>query len=121
MRDLILDFDNKIIDNNYITGKNLIIQKVKLAIQCWAGDWFLDSDFGIPYGIRLENKSLLVADIENAIMSVEGVSSVQDTSVEIMYTDIHKKRQKQYKINTTIITDTYEEVELNGFIPLIGV
>lgn len=121
MRDLTLDFDNKTIYNNYITGRNLIIQKVKLAIQCWAEDWFLDSDYGIPYGTRLQNKSLLIADIEEAIMSVEGVTSVQDTTVEIVYGNFNKKSQRQYKIYTTIITDTYEEIELNGLIPMIGV
>lgn len=121
MRDLILDFENKTLNNNYLTGKNLIIQKVVLAIQCWAGDWFLDSDYGIPYGTRLQNKSLLIADIEETIMSVEGVTSVQDTTVEIVYGDFNRKSQRQYKINTTVITDTYEEVELNGLIPMIGV
>ena len=46
---------------------------------------------------------------------------MQDTTVEIVYGDFNKKSQRQYKINTTIITDTYEEVELNGLIPMIGV
>ena len=121
MRDLTLDFDNKTIYNNFITSKNLIVQKVILALQCWAGDWFLDGNFGIEYGLRLENKSLLIADIENIIMSVEGVTSVQDTNVTITYGNLNKKSQKQYNINTTIITDTYEQVELNGIIPIIGV
>lgn len=121
MRDLTLDFDNKTINNNYITGRNLIIQKIKLAIQCWAGDWFLDGSYGVPYGTRLQNKSLLIADIEDVIMSIEGITSVQDTTVETVFDNPNKKSQRQYKIYTTIITDTYEEIELNGLIPMIGV
>lgn len=57
----------------------------------------MDGDYGIPYGTRLQNKSLLIADIEEAIMSVEGVTSVQDTTVEIVYGNFNKNLKDNIK------------------------
>ena len=121
MQDLTLNFNDKTITNTFLGYKRLIIQKVILALQCWLGDWFLNPDYGIPYDARLQNKSLLIADIEEIIKGVEGVASVQDTSVQVLYSNPTRKQGKSYKIQTTVITDTYEEIELNELIPMIGV
>jgi len=121
MIDLALDFDNKTIKNQFLKGKQLIMQKVILALQCWTGDWFLDGDYGIPYESRTQNKSLLIADIQDIILSVEGVVSVQDIEVTIRYSDIVKKTGKIFDIKATIITDDNEQVTLNGLVPIIGI
>lgn len=121
MQDLTLNFDDKTITNSFLGYKRLIIQKVRLALQCWLGDWFLNPDFGIPYDARLQNKSLLIADIEEIILGVEGVASVQDTSVKTIYKNPTLKQGKSYLISTTVITDAYEEIEMNELIPMIGV
>ena len=121
MIDLTLDFENKTITNQFLKGKQLVIQKVVLALQCWTGDWFLDGDFGIPYGLRLQNKSLLIADIQDVIMSVEGVVSVQDIKVNIKYGDNKNKAKKIFDISATIMTDDNEQIILNGLVPIVGV
>lgn len=120
LRDLTLDFENKTISNTFLKGKNLILQKVVLALQCWVGDWFLDGDFGINYSTRLENKSLLLADIQDVILSVSGVVSVQDIESKITY-DGPRKSQTKINIDALIITEDNEQITFNGLIPIVGV
>lgn len=120
LRDLTLDFDNKKISNTFLKGKKLILQEVVLALQCWAGDWFLDGTFGIPYDVRLENKSLLLADIQEVILSVNGVNSVQNIEVESIY-EGPKNTQLMFKISALVVTRDDEQILFNGLIPIIGV
>ena len=120
MQDLTLDFENKIIKNTFLTRKELIIQNVILALQCWTGDWFLNGEYGIPYNLRMQNKSLLIADIQEVILSIDGVLSVENIKINIKYGDVTHKRQKYFDISATIITDQEEQVEMNGLVPIIG-
>lgn len=119
-QDLTLDFDKKIINNTFSKGRNLIIQSIILALQCWSGDWFLDGDIGIPYDLRLANKSLLVADIQDVILSVDGVTSVQDIIVKTTY-EGKNKNQKAFYMTATITTIDEEQITLNNLVPIIGV
>lgn len=119
-QDLTLDFDKKTINNTFSKGRNLIIQSIILALQCWSGDWFLDGDIGIPYDLRLANKSLLVADIQDVILSVDGVTSVQDIIVKTTY-EGENKNQKAFYITATITTIDEEQITLNNLVPIIGV
>lgn len=120
LKDLILNYENKTITNQFVKGKNLIIQKVVLALQCWTGDWFLDGNFGIPYNLRLDNKSLLLADAQDIILSVDGVISVQNLDIKTIYIDENRK-QKGFSITASITTKDEEQVVLNGLIPVVGV
>jgi hypothetical protein len=121
MQDLTLDFENKTISNTFLKGKQLILQKVQLAIQCWTGDWFLNSDYGISYGLRLENKSLLIADLQEIILGVDGVVSVENINVNVRYGDTTHKRQKYFDISANIVTQDEQQVLMNGLIPIVGV
>ena len=120
LRSLKLDFDNKTISNEFIKGKDLIIQEVILALQCWTGDWFLDGGFGIPYDLRLNSKALLLADMQSVIMSVDGVLSVQDLDVKIKYEN-ERKNRKTFHITGKLSLRENEEVVFNGLIPIVGV
>lgn len=119
-QDLALDYENKTINNTFIKGRNLIVQSVILALQCWSGDWFLDGGLGISYNLRLENKSLLLADVQEVILSVDGVTSVQDIKIDTIY-EGKDKTQKTFNITATITTIDEEQVTLNGLVPIIGV
>ena len=119
-QDLALDYENKTINNTFIKGRNLIVQSVILALQCWSGDWFLDGGLGISYNLRLENKSLLLADVQEVILSVDGVTSVQDIKIDTVY-EGKGKTQKTFNITATITTIDEEQVTLNGLVPIIGV
>lgn len=119
LQDLTLDFENKTIINEFMKGKQLILQKVILALQCWTGDWFLDGTYGISYGLRLENKSLLLADMQEIILSVDGVVSVENLKVKITYDGV-RNTQKCFNVSGTIITQDDEQVTLNGLVPIVG-
>lgn len=121
LRDLKLDFVNKKIINEFLKGRELIIQKVVLALQTWAGDWYLDGSIGIPYSLRFENKALLLADIQEVILSVDGVASIQDLDIKTEYENPNKKVGKIFKIYATIITEDSETIILNGLVPIAGV
>lgn len=120
LKDLTLNFEDKIIVNEFLKNKQLVLQKVVLALQCWTGDWFLDGTYGIPYGLRLDNKALLLADMQDIILSVDGVVSVQDLSVKITY-EGERKTQKVFEIYALIVTEDDEQVILNGLVPIVGV
>ena len=120
LRDLTLNFEDKTITNEFLKNKKLVLQKVILALQCWTGDWFLDGTYGIPYGLRLDNKALLLADMQDIILSVDGVISVQDLDVKITY-EGERKTQKVFNISALIITEDDEQVILNGLVPIVGV
>lgn len=117
MQDLTLDFQNKTISNSYLRGKRLILQKVQLALQCWTGDWFLDGEYGISYDLRLDSKGLLLADMREIILSVEGVKSVQDLKIDA----VHRDGQLVFIMSATIFTSNEESVVYNGLVPIIGV
>lgn len=118
-QDLTIDFENKTIINEFVKGKRLILQKVILAVQCWIGDWFLDGNYGIPYDYRVDNKSLLLSDLQDIILGVDGVISLQDLDVKIVYEGV-RSTQKAFNIKSTIITQDEDVVLLNGLVPIIG-
>ena len=120
LRDLTLNFEDKTITNEFLKNKKLVLQKVILALQCWSGDWFLDGNYGIPYNLRLDNKALLLADMQDVILNVEGVVSVQDLNVKITY-EGERKTQKVFEISALIVTQDDEQVILNGLVPIVGV
>ncbi len=121
MQDLTLNFEDKTISNTFLKGKQLTLQKVQLAIQCWTGDWFLNDSYGISYGLRLENKALLIADLQEIILGVDGVVSVEDVDVKVRYGDLTRKRQKFFDISAVIVTQDEQQVLMNGLIPIVGV
>ena len=118
--DLELDYENKKIKNNFIKGKQLIMQRVVLALQCWVGDWFLDGEYGIPYDLRIDNKGLLLADAQSIILGVEGVSSVKDLDLKVTYGDMQHKSQRIFHITGTVETIDNEIGILNDLIPVVG-
>ena len=118
--DLELDYENKKIKNNFIKGKQLIMQRVVLALQCWVGDWFLDGEYGIPYDLRIDNKGLLLADAQSIILGVEGVSSVKDLDLKVTSGDMRHKSQRIFHITGTVETIDNEIGILNDLIPVVG-
>ena len=90
-----------------------------LALQCWAGDWFLDGEAGIAYNLRLDNKSLLLADIQEVILGVEGVQSLKNLKVEVGYQGPNKT-QKVFYVTGDITTEDEQQVFLNGLVDIVG-
>lgn len=118
MQDLTLDFTNKTINNTFLKGKDLIVQQVILALQCWTGDWFLDGSYGIDYENRLRSQGLLLADMEDIILSVDGVKSVQDIDLRIGY-EGERFTQKVIYISASLVLTTSDQITLSN-IPIVN-
>lgn len=117
MKDLTLDFQNKKIKNTFISNRDLVLQQICLVVQVWYQDWYLDYYFGIKYKTRLANKPMLLADLENAITSINGVNSVKNLAI---VEDIVNKLKVYYVTGTIVFQN--ETIELkNGEVVITGV
>lgn len=126
MKDLTLDFDNKRIINSFITNKDLVLQQVKVVVQVWYNDWYLDYYSGIDYKARFANKPMLLADLENAILSINGVTGVRDLNIVEDYINLSSNIQARTKTKVYNITGTIsllnENIEIkNGEVTIMGV
>lgn len=84
MIDLYLDpttHDLAIVNNNLtmIDGAERVRQQIEIKLRLWAGEWFLDNDFGTPYLSTILGKQIslagAVAAIKASVLSVDGVDS----------------------------------------------
>lgn len=95
-RDLLLDADGDLVmgaDLEFASGLSAVAQAVKIVVQTFRGEWFLDLDFGVPYferdgvpaseallGQRF-NETKARAAFRDAILSVDGVDSLEELNV----------------------------------------
>jgi hypothetical protein len=74
--------DLMLIDNAERIG-----QQIKITLQSWFSEWFLDTTQGIPYleHICIKNPNLqhIRQIFRNAIMSVDGVDSVTELTLNV--------------------------------------
>jgi hypothetical protein len=82
MKDLQLDFTNKLITNKLISGKERILQQIKLAIHTWTGDWLLDQNFGVDYDNAFSSEDLMEVYVRQQISQVEGVSNINSFTID---------------------------------------
>ena len=90
--DLALNVDNwdLVFHNNdlmIIDNAERIGQQIKITLQFWFKEWFLDTTQGIPYleHICVKNPNLqhIRQIFRNAIMSVDGVDSVTELTLSV--------------------------------------
>ena len=92
MYDLALNVDSwdLVFHNNdlmLIDNAERIGQQIKITLQFWFSEWFLDTTQGIPYleHIAIKNPNLqhIRQIFRNAIMSVDGVDSVTELTLNV--------------------------------------
>lgn len=62
-----------------------VIQAVRIRLQWFSGEWRLGPNFGIPYFedvlVKKPDEALIRSLVSEAVLDVEGVSDVQDVSL----------------------------------------
>lgn len=70
-----------------VTGINLVIQRVKIVLNRWRGDWIMDSRVGIPYLDWLDDAIPNPVEIEDflraEIEAVEGVITARVAAEQV--------------------------------------
>lgn len=68
-----------------VDGKDAIAQDIRVRLQFFQGEWFLDRRIGVPYFQRILGQkprlSVLKAIFRKAILTTPGVLSVSDLTV----------------------------------------
>ena len=71
---------------NYATGSEATKQAIKTILLSFRLNWFLDEDHGInwwAYFIKSPSVPIMEDDIKRHILEVEGVSTLQDLSLQL--------------------------------------
>ena len=92
MYDLALNVDSwdLVFQNNdliLIDNAERIAQQIKITLQYWYQEWFLDTTKGVPYleyiCVKNPNVQHIRQLFRSAIMSVPGVNSVTDLTIDV--------------------------------------
>jgi hypothetical protein len=74
--------DLAIVNNDLvmIDGAERVRQHLQIKLRLWAGEWFLDTEFGTPYLSDILGKQLslggAVAALKKSILEVDGVQTI---------------------------------------------
>lgn len=88
--DIKLDFNNHTIINELVSGKDRILQQIKIAVRIWYYQWQWDSEYGINCPEDLRNKNLLLSQVSNMISQVDGVQKIINITIDDVF-DSHGK------------------------------
>lgn len=88
-----------------------ILQRIKVRLRFFKGEWYLNTENGIPYfqdilGSKSFDNNILESIFRKAILDVEGVKGLIESSVD--YDPNERKINYFFKalsINNTVITD----------------
>jgi hypothetical protein len=108
-RDLLLGPDNDIVittDLQFSRGIQAVVQSCRIALQLFAGEWFLDLDAGIPYWQSIlaqkpdvAKKAAAIA-FRSALLNVAGVLSV--SKLEVEYAGATRKLTIKWQVQTAL-------------------
>ena len=103
MKDILLDFQNKKLLNEYVDNQNRVAQQIKVIVRSWLGDFFLNANYGVNYDDCWGSPNLMKAYLEQQIKTVDGVVAVNSLTVE---RDRDSETKKVFfKFNGEIILD----------------
>jgi hypothetical protein len=89
--DLAIDIDTndlsfKNSDLYFINNINYVRQKLKIRLQWFLGEWFLNTTLGLPYFTEIltkkPNRIAIVDYFKKVILETEGVQSLDNFSIE---------------------------------------
>lgn len=106
LRDIALSNDGFIIKNGdiiIIDGAEAVRQKLELSLTLWYGEWFLDTEKGMPYLTDVLGKQMLltsvIAVIKMKIMEVEGITKIEKFLYEF------DRKNRKLNIDFSVLTE----------------
>jgi hypothetical protein len=74
-------------DLELVSGADAIVQSVRIRLQFFKGEWFLDWNAGIPYFqsvfAKISNPQLLQDIFRKAILETVGINAIQNLTLTI--------------------------------------
>lgn len=118
MSDIRLDFEHDLdlfrSELSLVQGEEAIQQQLRIRLQFFLGEWFLDTQVGVPFyrDILIKNPNLaLIRDVfRRAIITTPGIASVEELNVEI--TD---KALRVLSVSFRATMDTGETLDFEPF------
>lgn len=99
MKDLQLDFENKTVINSFIDKKQRVSQQIRLAVNVWIEDWFLDETFGIDYQAAFRNQQLMENYVKAQILQVSGIKSIKSFTIQT----VTNENDVYFQVDTILI------------------
>jgi hypothetical protein len=104
-----LVFENR--DLSTVTGTELVAQRLKVALQLFKGEWFLDAEAGVPYHQEIMKKGVPLAVVDSIIR--EKILAVADVNRILTYTSEFDSASRTVTVAFTVDT-VYGPVEYEG-------
>lgn len=109
MTDILLDTQENTFFKNksklYLCRNNLeyLQQKIRIALSFQKGEWFTDSNIGLPYVpefnmSKSDHRSLLTACIQSRVMAIDGIKKLLSFDTE--YNDTERILYVSFMVNT---------------------
>ena len=103
MKDILLDFDNKRLLNEYVDNQNRVDQQIKVISRSWLGDFFLNENFGVDYDSCWGSPNLMKTFLSQQIKTIDGVSSINSMTVSRQKDE--ETKRTYFLFNAEIILD----------------
>ena len=101
-----LDFSGGL---SLVKDDDALLQRIKVRLRFFVGDWFLDLGFGVPYFSRVFVKGPNQADLyqifQNLLATTPGVALVEELSVEVGSSD-----DRTLRVSGSVLADSGELV-----------
>ena len=82
--DLKINFETGKIENLPVSGKERILQQIKIATRIFKGNWELDDNYGNSF-FEGSGKAILLSEIREMIDQVDGVISIQSINISEIF------------------------------------
>lgn len=105
------DYNFKFENNNIVlgTGVDTLVDRLRMNLSTFQGEWFLDANLGIPYIQQVFKKPVNVGALytifSSAIRSTEGVKSLTKLEFD---TD---KSERKLSISFSVVADDNTQLE----------
>lgn len=94
---VVKDGDLFVVDN-----AERVAQQILITLREWSGEWFLNTDDGIPYLeyilVKEPNPAHIRQILSEAILSVDGVNEI--SSLDLSYSRVERSLAVEYAVDT---------------------